>query len=36
MRVAERPLAQEPAAAQPAGDRLDHAQFERLGGFERR
>ena len=36
VRVAERPLAQQPAAAQPAGDRLDHAQFQRLGRFERR
>jgi hypothetical protein len=36
MRVAERPLAQQPAIAQPAGDRKDHAQFEGLGRFERR
>ncbi len=36
VRVAERPLAQQPAAAQPAGDRLDHAEFQRLGRFERR
>src|SRR5205085_1542512 len=36
MWVAERPLAEEAAIAQPAGDRLDHAEFERLGRFERR
>jgi len=29
-------LAQEAAAAQPAGDRLDHPQFQGLGRFERR
>ena len=36
VRVAKRPLTQQPAAAQPAGDRLDHAEFQRLGRFERR
>src|SRR5215831_5997677 len=36
MRVAERPLAQEPAVAEAARDLLDHAQLERLGRFERR
>ena len=36
VRVAERPLAQQPAAAQPAGDRMDHAELERLGRVERR
>jgi hypothetical protein len=36
VRVAERPLARQPAAAQAAGDRLDHAQLEGLGRFERR
>ena len=36
VRVAKRPLAQQSAAAQTAGDRLDHAEFERLGRFERR
>ncbi len=36
VRVAERALAQQPAAAQPAGDRLDHAKLQGLGRFERR
>src|SRR5205085_11735436 len=34
MRIAEGPLAQQPAAAQTARDRLDHAEFQGLGGFE--
>src|SRR5436190_18736506 len=36
MWIAERAFAQQAAIAQPAGDRLDHAQFKRLGRFERR
>src|SRR4051812_19187987 len=36
MRVAERPLAQQAAAAQPAGNGLDHAQLQRLSRLERR
>ena len=36
MRIAERPLAGQPAIAQPARHRLDHAEFEGLGRFERR
>ena len=36
MRIAERPLAHQLAVAQLAGDRVDHADFERLGGIERR
>ena len=34
--IAERSLARQLTAAQPARDRLDHAELERLGGFERR
>ena len=36
MRVAEWPLAGQLTAAQSARDRLDHAELERLTGFERR
>src|SRR5205814_9215254 len=33
MWVAERPLAEEAAIPQPAGDRLDHTKFERLRNY---
>ena len=36
MRVAERPLADQPAGLECAGDAVDHADFKRLGGIERR
>src|SRR6516164_4824265 len=36
VRIAKRPLAGQLAAAQPAGDRLDHAELERLAWLERR
>ena len=36
VRVAERPLAQQPAVRELAGDRVDHGNLERLGRGERR
>src|SRR5438132_5770131 len=36
MRITERPLAREAAAAQPPSNRLDHAELQRFGRFERR
>src|SRR5437016_135978 len=36
MRITERPLARQTPAAQSARNRLDHAELERLGRFQRR
>ena len=36
MRIAERPAAHQPAVGELAGDRMDHADLQRLGRIERR